>query len=155
MPVNVDIPEFVGALKDGNMAEAVSILKRKNNLPAICGRVCPQETQCESLCLLGKKGAPIAIGRLERFVADWALSHTNSNGARVDPDSMPLPGAGKVAIIGAGPAGLTAAGDLARMGHKVTIFEALHLPGGVLTYGIRVPPSQGNRAGGGRVRQVA
>ncbi|MGI5835379.1 MAG: NADPH-dependent glutamate synthase [Chloroflexota bacterium] len=135
-PVNVDIPEFVGALKDGNMAEAVSILKRKNNLPAICGRVCPQETQCESLCLLGKKGAPIAIGRLERFVADWALSHTNSNGARVDPDSMPLPGAGKVAIIGAGPAGLTAAGDLARMGHKVTIFEALHLPGGVLTYGI-------------------
>jgi len=136
-PVNVDIPEFIAALKSGDLAAAVVVLKRKNNLPAICGRVCPQETQCESRCLLSKKGAPVAIGRLERYVADWALAQNGSSGAgRVDSGSLPLPGCGKVAVIGAGPAGLTAAGDLARMGHKVTIFEALHLPGGVLTYGI-------------------
>ncbi|MGE5618410.1 MAG: NADPH-dependent glutamate synthase [Sphingomonadaceae bacterium] len=135
-PVNVDIPEFIAALRSGDLAAAVVVLKRKNNLPAICGRVCPQETQCESRCLLGKKGASLAIGRLERFVADWALSQNGSSGGKVDPSSLPLPGCGRVAVIGAGPAGLTAAGDLARMGHKVTIFEALHLPGGVLTYGI-------------------
>lgn len=136
-PVNVDIPEFVAALRGGDLKAAVVALKRKNNLPAICGRVCPQETQCESVCLLSKKAAPIAIGRLERFVADWALTQNNSNGTGgVAPDSLPLPGAGRVAVIGAGPAGLTCAGDLARMGHKATIFEALHLPGGVLTYGI-------------------
>ncbi|MHB8992231.1 MAG: NADPH-dependent glutamate synthase [Chloroflexota bacterium] len=136
-PVNVDIPEFIAALRSGDLSAAVVALKRKNNLPAICGRVCPQETQCESRCLVAKKGAPLAIGRLERFVADWSLVQNGSNGTgKVDPDSLPLPGCGRVAIIGAGPAGLTAAGDLARMGHKVTIFEALHLPGGVLSYGI-------------------
>jgi len=135
-PVNVDIPEFIAALKAGNMPEAATALKRKNNLPAICGRVCPQETQCEQLCLLGKKGAPVAIGRLERYVADWALGQQTNGTGKVDPSALPRPGAGKVAVIGAGPAGLTAAGDLAKMGHKVTIFEALHLPGGVLSYGI-------------------
>jgi glutamate synthase (NADPH/NADH) small chain len=136
-PVNVDIPEFVSALKSGDLASAVVVLKRKNNLPAICGRVCPQESQCEAQCLLSKKAAPIAIGRLERYVADWALAQNGAlGGGKVDPASLPLPGAGRVAVIGAGPAGLTAAGDLARMGHQVTIFEALHLPGGVLTYGI-------------------
>ncbi len=136
-PVNVEIPEFISALKAGDLAAAVVVLKRKNNLPAICGRVCPQETQCESMCLLSKKGAPVAIGRLERYVADWALDQDGVfRAGKVDPESLPRPGCGKVAVIGAGPAGLTAAGDLARMGHKVTIFEALHLPGGVLTYGI-------------------
>lgn len=136
-PVNVDISEFIAALKSGDLAAAVVALKRKNNLPAICGRVCPQESQCEAKCLVGKKGAPLAIGRLERYVADWALAQNGSNGSgKVDPNSLPLPESGRVAVIGAGPAGLTAAGDLAKMGHKVTIFEALHLPGGVLTYGI-------------------
>src|SRR5450830_1409822 len=136
-PVNVDIPEFVSALKAGDVAAAAVALKRKNSLPGICGRVCPQETQCEAACLLSKKGAPIAIGRLERYVADWALAQNGKNGHdAADPGALLLPGAGRVAIIGAGPAGLTAAGDLAKMGHKVTIFEALHQPGGVLTYGI-------------------
>ena len=136
-PVNVDIPEFIVALRGGDLNAAVVALKRKNNLPAICGRVCPQESQCEAKCLVGKRGAPLAIGRLERYVADWALSQNGAmSGEKVPPDSLPLPGAGKVAVIGAGPAGLTCAGDLARYGHKVTIFEALHLPGGVLTYGI-------------------
>ena len=136
-PVNVEIPQFIEALRSGDLAAAVVALKRKNNLPAICGRVCPQETQCESMCLVGKKGAPLAIGRLERFVADWALAQNGKNGTeKIDPRSLPLAGCGKVAVIGAGPAGLTAAGDLARMGHKVTIFEALHVPGGVLSYGI-------------------
>lgn len=136
-PVNVDIPDFIAALKAGDLPAAAVALKRKNSLPAICGRVCPQETQCESVCLLSKKGAPIAIGRLERYVADWALAQNGNGGHHaIDPESLPLPGAGKVAIIGAGPSGLTAAGDLAKMGHKVTIFEALHQPGGVLTYGI-------------------
>ena len=136
-PVNVDIPEFVSALKAGDVAAAAVALKRKNSLPGICGRVCPQETQCEAACLLSKKGAPIAIGRLERYVADWALAQNGKNGHdAADPGALLLPGAGRVAIIGAGPAGLTAAGDLAKMGHNVTIFEALHQPGGVLSYGI-------------------
>jgi len=130
-PVNVDIPEFIKALKEGNMAESVRILKGKNALPAICGRVCPQESQCEEQCSLGKKGAPIAIGRLERYVADWELAH-HSEGK----PQQPSPTGKKVAVVGTGPAGLTCAADLAKMGHKVTMFEALHEPGGVLIYGI-------------------
>jgi glutamate synthase (NADPH/NADH) small chain len=129
-PVEVMIPEFILALREGDMPKAARALKAKNNLPAICGRVCPQESQCETLCLLGKRGEPVAIGRLERFVADWELSQ--------DLEAPPLPpSTGKrVAIIGAGPAGLTCAADLARMGHSVTVFEALQDPGGVLVYGI-------------------
>ncbi len=130
-PVNVDIPEFIKAIRDNNMPEAVSILKSKNSLPGICGRVCPQESQCESVCSLGKKGAPIAIGRLERYVADWEQIH----GLNSTASSQPSTGK-KIAVIGSGPAGLTCAADLAKMGHKVTIFEALHVAGGVLMYGI-------------------
>lgn len=130
-PVGVMIPEFIKALRDGDMPEAAHTLKQRNNLPAICGRVCPQESQCERVCTLGKKGAPIAIGRLERFVADWQLREGPSNG-KIDAK----PSGKRIAVVGAGPAGLTAAADLARMGHTVTIFEALHRPGGVLSYGI-------------------
>jgi glutamate synthase (NADPH/NADH) small chain len=129
-PVEVMIPQFILALREGDLPRAARVLKDKNNLPAICGRVCPQETQCEVRCLLGKRGEPVAIGRLERFVADWELSQS----LEAPP---PPPSTGKrVAIIGAGPAGLTCAADLARMGHSVTIFEALQDPGGVLVYGI-------------------
>lgn len=132
-PVDVDIPEFIREVREGNLAEAVRVLKAKNNLPAICGRVCPQETQCEEKCVLAKKGAPIAIGRLERYVADWELADISTRRPRlITPQSS-----GKsVAIIGSGPAGLTAAADLARLGHRVVIFEALHVAGGVLMYGI-------------------
>ena len=137
-PVNVRIPEFVLCLRQGDMWGAVEALKDKNNLPAICGRVCPQETQCEFTCVLGKKFEPVAIGRLERYVADWEMEH----GVRTPPRA---PATGKrVAVIGAGPAGLTCAGDLAKMGHEVTLFESLHAPGGVLMYGIpefRLPKS--------------
>ena len=131
-PVNVDIPEFIKAVRDNDMPESVRIMKGKNALPGICGRVCPQETQCEQVCTLAKKGAPIAIGRLERYVADWEREHSS------DLASSPnLPPTGKkVAIIGSGPAGLTCAADLAKLGHQVTIFEALHVAGGVLMYGI-------------------
>jgi glutamate synthase (NADPH/NADH) small chain len=132
-PVNVDIPEFIIALRNKNMPESVKILKGKNSLPGICGRVCPQESQCESMCTLGKKGAPIAIGRLERYVADW--EHTHNIVKPSSPVITPSNGK-KVAIIGSGPAGLTCASDLAKMGHNVTIFEALHVAGGVLMYGI-------------------
>ena len=129
-PVEVRIPEFIMALRGGDMPGAVRALKDKNNLPAICGRVCPQETQCEINCVLAKKGKPVAIGRLERYVADWEL------GQGVTPPALPPPTGKKVAVVGAGPAGLTCAADLARIGHKVTLFEALHAPGGVLMYGI-------------------
>ena len=132
-PVNVDIPEFIGALRKNNMPEAVKILKGKNSLPGICGRVCPQETQCENVCTLAKKGAPIAIGRLERYVADW--EQNRSPGSISSPD-LPKSTGKKVAVIGSGPAGLTCAADLAKLGHEVTIFEALHVAGGVLMYGI-------------------
>ena len=130
-PVYVDIPRFVCALADGDLQTAAVVLKKDNNLPAICGRVCPQETQCEVLCVLGKKYEPVAIGRLERFVADWE----RAEGGLEKPVLPPSSGK-RVAVIGAGPAGLTCAGDLARYGHQVTIFEALHAPGGVLIYGI-------------------
>ncbi len=130
-PVGVEIPAFILALRDGDMPGAVQALKRKNSLPGICGRVCPQEVQCESRCVLGKKGAPVAIGRLERYVADWDLS------AKKCPVCELLPPSGKrAAVVGSGPSGLTCAADLARMGHSVTIFEALHDGGGVLVYGI-------------------
>ena len=131
-PVNVEIPAFIQAVKEGNMQEAIKILKRKNSLPAVCGRVCPQENQCESKCVLGIKGQSVAIGRLERFVADYAREHGLDN---VDNEKA-APNGKKVAIVGSGPSGLTAAGDLAKMGYDVTIFEALHAPGGVLMYGI-------------------
>lgn len=129
-PVEVTIPEFVAAVRDGDMDKAVRIMKDKNNLPAICGRVCPQEVQCESLCILGKKGEPVAIGRIERFVGDFELAHNTfaiTKGASTGK---------KVAIVGSGPSSLTCAVNLGRMGHDVTIFESLHTPGGVLVYGI-------------------
>jgi len=132
-PVNVDIPDFVRAVRDNDMPEAVRILKSKNSLPGICGRVCPQETQCEQVCSLAKKGAPIAIGRLERYVADWERSHGANLASSAD---LPPPTRKKVAVIGSGPAGLTCAADLAKLGYAVTMFEALHVTGGVLMYGI-------------------
>ena len=130
-PVGIDIPGFIGALEERRFAEAVKILKDRNNLPGICGRVCPQETQCEAACVLGKRGEPVAIGALERFVADWERENMEFRLRREPQGNAP-----KVAIIGSGPAGLTAAGDLARHGYRVTIFESLHAPGGVLRYGI-------------------
>ena len=132
-PVEIDIPGFIKALREGDMPEAVRVLKDKNSLPGICGRVCPQETQCEVKCVLDKRGAPVAIGRLERFIADWEL--TNMTAAST-PITKPAPTGKQVAIIGSGPAGLTAAADLAKLGHSVTLLEALHIAGGVLMYGI-------------------
>ncbi len=131
-PVNVEIPDFIAAVAAENFAKAIGILKRKNSLPAVCGRVCPQENQCESKCVLGMKGEPVAIGRIERFVADYAREHDLDTAA----DAKPSAKGKKVAIVGSGPSGLTAAGDLAKMGYNVTLFEALHAPGGVLMYGI-------------------
>ncbi len=132
-PVEIDIPGFIKAVGDGDMPEAVRILKDKNSLPGICGRVCPQETQCEATCVLAKKGAPIAIGRLERYVADWERANIELVSS---PVVQPTPTGKRVAVVGSGPAGLTAAADLAKLGHSVTIFEALHVAGGVLMYGI-------------------
>ncbi|MDD5038824.1 MAG: NADPH-dependent glutamate synthase [Dehalococcoidales bacterium] len=132
-PVNVLIPDFIKALREGNMPDAVKLLKSKNSLPGICGRVCTQETQCESRCTIGKRGAAIAIGRLERYVADWERQQRGL--ARPVIDIAPSSGK-KVVVVGSGPAGLTCAADLAKMGHKVTIYEALHVAGGVLMYGI-------------------
>jgi len=129
-PVNIDIPGFIYHLREGNLEESIRVLKDKNNLPAICGRVCPQETQCEEACILGKKYQPVAIGRLERFVADWDIKR----GFRIP--EIPKPTGKRIAVVGSGPAGLTCAADLARLGHKVTIFESFHAPGGVLMYGI-------------------
>ncbi|MFH0941459.1 MAG: NADPH-dependent glutamate synthase [Chloroflexota bacterium] len=134
-PVSVDIPVFIKALEESDMPEAVRALKGKNALPGICGRVCPQESQCELKCVLGKKGAPVAIGRLERFVADWERANESSSAPVKSPDKPKASGK-KVAVVGSGPAGLTAAADLAQMGHDVTMFEALHVAGGVLMYGI-------------------
>ena len=129
-PVNIDIPGFISKVKDGEFKEAYDVISKSSALPAVCGRVCPQESQCEGKCIRGIKGEPISIGKLERFVADWAAE----NGIKPSVDA---PSNGKrVAVIGSGPAGLTCAGDLAKMGYDVTIYEALHQPGGVLVYGI-------------------
>ena len=129
-PVSINIPAFVHAVKEGKITEAADIIAESSALPAICGRVCPQETQCEGKCIRGIKGDPISIGKLERFVADYSREHGYV------PKKPETTNGKKVAIIGSGPAGLTCAGDLAKLGYEVTIFEALHEPGGVLTYGI-------------------
>ena len=129
-PVEVDIPAFIKLVADGDFAGAITKIKEKNALPAVCGRVCPQESQCENYCTLGKKHEPVGIGRIERFCADWELA----TGVKVPEIATPT--GKKVAVVGSGPAGLTCAADLAKLGHKVTIFEALHVAGGVLMYGI-------------------
>ena len=129
-PVAIDIPEFIMKIKERDFEGAYQIIAESSALPAVCGRVCPQETQCESKCVRGIKGEPVAIGRLERFVADWHNAHATEKPVKPESNGH------KCAIIGAGPSGLTCAGDLARMGYEVTIFEALHLAGGVLVYGI-------------------
>ncbi|MGZ4771132.1 MAG: NADPH-dependent glutamate synthase [Ilumatobacteraceae bacterium] len=129
-PVAVDIPTFVRQIEDGDFAAAAETLFGDNTLPAVTGRVCPQEHQCEADCVRGRKGAPVAIGHLERFIADWARGHLHEPPLSIEPSGR------RIAVIGAGPGGLTAAGELARHGHDVTIYEALHAPGGVLTYGI-------------------
>ncbi len=129
-PVNINIPEFIGKVKTGEFEEAYQIISESSALPAVCGRVCPQESQCEGKCVRGFKGEAVSIGKLERFVADWA----RNNG--IKPQAAKEKNGHKVAVIGSGPAGLTCAGDLARNGYDVTIFEALHKPGGVLVYGI-------------------
>lgn len=129
-PVNVSIPEFIAAVAAGNFKEASSVISRDSSLPAVCGRVCPQETQCEGSCILGVKSEPVAIGKLERFVADWTLQQGETSVVRTPSNGH------KVAVIGSGPSGLACAADLARLGYEVTIFEALHKAGGVLEYGI-------------------
>lgn len=137
-PVHIHIPEFISLVAEGKFEEAYQVISKSSSLPAVCGRVCPQESQCEGLCVRGVKGEAVAIGRLERFVADWHNENTK------DAPSKPISNGHKVAIVGSGPAGLTCAGDLAKLGYEVTIFEALHLAGGVLVYGIpefRLPKS--------------
>ncbi len=129
-PVNIRIPEFIAKIKECDFEGAYEIISQTSSLPAVCGRVCPQETQCESRCVRGIKGEPVGIGRLERFVADWHNAHSTT------PTAVPESNGHKVAVIGSGPSGLTCAGDLAKLGYKVTVFEALHTAGGVLVYGI-------------------
>ena len=129
-PVNINIPAFIAQVKEGNFEEAYKIIGESSALPAVCGPVCPQESQCEGRCIRGIKGEPISIGKLERFVADWSREHG------FVPEKPEKTNGKKVAVIGSGPSGLTCAGDLAKLGYEVTIFEALHEPGGVLTYGI-------------------
>jgi glutamate synthase (NADPH/NADH) small chain len=129
-PVNVQIPEFIQLVVNGEFEKAYEKIAETNSLPAICGRVCPQETQCEKLCIRGIKAEPVGIGRLERFVADWFIKNSKQQVKNVQKNGI------KVAVIGSGPAGLTCAGDLVNMGYDVTIFEAFHTPGGVLMYGI-------------------
>ena len=129
-PVSIDIPSFIKEVEEGNIAEAAKVIGKSSALPAVCGRVCPQESQCEGKCIRGIKGEPVSIGKLERFVADWS----RENG--VEPEEPQAANGKKVAVIGSGPSGLTCAGDLAKLGYDVTIFEALHEPGGVLVYGI-------------------
>jgi glutamate synthase (NADPH/NADH) small chain len=130
-PVEVDIPGFIKLLREGKFIEAARRIKETNSLPAVCGRVCPQEDQCEKACILAKRGKSVAIGNLERFAADYEREHN-----AIEIPELPPPTGMKVAVVGSGPAGITAAGELAKKGHKVTIFEALHEPGGVLIYGI-------------------
>lgn len=137
-PVQIDIPAFIAQVAEGNFEEAYKIITKSSSLPAVCGRVCPQETQCEAKCIRGIKGEPVAIGRLERFVADW------HNAQPETPVEKPVSNGHKVAVIGSGPSGLACAGDLAKKGYDVTVFEALHVAGGVLSYGIpefRLPKS--------------
>ncbi|WP_322173692.1 NADPH-dependent glutamate synthase [Acutalibacter caecimuris] len=129
-PVNIMISEFIKHMAEGNFEDAYQVIARSSALPAVCGRVCPQESQCEQKCVRGIKGEPVGIGRLERFAADWHNEHT------VSLPKCPRPNGHKVAIVGSGPSGLTCAGDLARLGYEVTVFEALHTAGGVLVYGI-------------------
>ena len=131
-PVEIDIPAFIKFIAQGDFKVAIDKIKEKNNLPAICGRVCPQETQCEGVCILKKSDQPIAIGYLERFVADWEIENRTPYIAYHTSAKKDF----KVAVVGSGPAGLTSAADLAKMGYAVVIFESLHIPGGVLTYGI-------------------
>ena len=128
-PVGIQIPQFIEALREGNIQSAAEIISRDSSLPSICGRVCPQETQCEGSCILGIKGESVAIGKLERFVGDWRLNNPQ-------PTTIPANNGKKVAVIGSGPAGLACASDLAKLGYEVTVFEALHEVGGVLVYGI-------------------
>ena len=137
-PVNNEIPSFISKIKEGDFEGAYAVISQSSSLPAVCGRVCPQESQCESKCTLGIKFEPVGIGRLERFVADYHNAHNHGE------ISVPAPNGHKVAVVGSGPSGLTCAGDLAKKGYKVTVFEALHLAGGVLVYGIpefRLPKS--------------
>ena len=129
-PVKIHIPDFIAKVAEGKFEEAYQIIQKSSSLPAVCGRVCPQETQCEQKCVRGVKGEPVAIGRLERFVADWHNEHSCDLPVKAQPNGH------KVAVVGSGPAGLTCAGDLAKRGYDVTVFEALHLAGGVLVYGI-------------------
>ncbi len=130
-PVNIDIPGFIKLIREDNLREAIDLIKDKNILPAVCGRVCPQEVQCEEKCIMGKRYEPVAIGNLERYVADWE----RANQIRACPECLP-PNGIKVAVIGAGPAGITCAADLVKLGYEITIFEAFHKGGGVLAYGI-------------------
>ena len=137
-PVKIDIPSFISKVKEGDFEGAYAIISKDSSLPAVCGRVCPQESQCESKCTLGVKFEPVAIGRLERFVADYHNANDNGEVAKIESNGV------KVAVVGSGPSGLTAAGDLAKLGYEVTVFEALHTAGGVLVYGIpefRLPKS--------------
>jgi len=129
-PVNIRIPEFIGKIKEGDFEGAYSVISESSSLPAVCGRVCPQENQCEKMCVRGIKGESVGIGRLERFVADYHNAHSENAPKAAESNGK------KVAIVGSGPSGLTCAGDLARLGYSVTVFEALHTPGGVLVYGI-------------------
>lgn len=142
-PVEINIPGFIKAIADGDPLKAAHVLKEKNNLPAICGRVCPQEEQCELKCILGKKGLPVGIGNLERFAADWEKDNADKAAKTTASPNVNKSGI-RIAVVGSGPAGLTCAGDLAKMGYDVTVFESLHMPGGVLRYGIpgfRLPSS--------------
>jgi len=137
-PVNIHIPEFIAKVKEGDFEGAYEVINRSSSLPAVCGRVCPQETQCEAKCVRGVKGEPVGIGRLERFVADWHNEHADENVKRPEKNGH------RVAVVGSGPSGLTCAGDLAKKGYDVTVYEALHTAGGVLVYGIpefRLPKS--------------